>query len=294
MARSQEDGHVVALRTSTAAMACRAIGGELDASAAMDRMLATARALAGELRGRESAGGRIDVAMYLELGEAQPSGAGASQTFAGPVRRGARVAGLAAGRRDVDRAARSSRRSCTCRPRACGAACRTSEGSSAALTDATRGMERELTIRARSRAACSARCSAAAGVYIGLKSPFTESGLIPASVPSVALFTAIGRPMSAQEYNVSATCSGGAGAMAATAGLIGPVAAMSMMGHSYSGWVIAVMGLALGVFGVPLAVPLREPLVVDAKLPFPSGTAAGEVIRSMSAADGEGRGTRAR
>jgi len=84
VARSQEDGHVVALRTSTAAMACRAIGGELDASAAMDRMLATARALAGELRGRESAGGRIDVAMYLELGEAQPSGAGDSQTFAGP------------------------------------------------------------------------------------------------------------------------------------------------------------------------------------------------------------------
>jgi serine/threonine-protein kinase len=82
--RSQEDGHILALRTSTAAMACRAIGEELDAPAAVDRMLATARALAGELRGRESSGARIDVAMYLELGEAQRSGAGESQTFAGP------------------------------------------------------------------------------------------------------------------------------------------------------------------------------------------------------------------
>ena len=156
------------------------------------------------------------------------------------------------------------------------------------MSDATRGGERELTIRALLAGCVFGALFTAAGVYIGLKSPFTESGLIPASVLSVALFTAIGRPMSAQEYNVSATCSGGAGAMAATAGLIGPVAAMSMMGHSYSGWVIAVMGLALGVFGVLLAVPLREPLVVDAKLPFPSGTAAGEVIRSMSAVDGGG------
>ena len=82
--RSLEDGHAIALRTSTSAMACRALTAELDAAAAVDRMLATARALAGELRGRESGGARIDVAMYLELGEAQPSGAGDSQTFSGP------------------------------------------------------------------------------------------------------------------------------------------------------------------------------------------------------------------
>ena len=145
---------------------------------------------------------------------------------------------------------------------------------------------RELTLRALLAGCVLGALFTAAGVYIALKSPFSDAGLIPASVLSVAVFAAIRRPMSALENNVSATCSGGAAATAATAGLMGPAAAMAMMGHAYSGWTIAVVGLALAVFGVLLAVPLREPLVVEAKLPFPTGTAAGEVIRSMTAAGG--------
>jgi eukaryotic-like serine/threonine-protein kinase len=81
--RSQEDGHVLALRTSTSAMACRVVE-EADQQAAMERMVDAARRLAGELRGRSTTSGRIDVAMYLEIGEAQRSGSGDAQTLSGP------------------------------------------------------------------------------------------------------------------------------------------------------------------------------------------------------------------
>ena len=81
--RSQEDGHVVSLRTSTSAMACRAITKDLDERAVLERLTASARAISGELRDRGGEG-RIELAMYLELGEAQRSGAGESQAFSGP------------------------------------------------------------------------------------------------------------------------------------------------------------------------------------------------------------------
>jgi serine/threonine-protein kinase len=83
-ARTQEDGHVLALRTSTSVMACRAVsegGGE---QATMEQMIVSARALAEELRGRSSGNGRIGVAMYLDIGEAQRTGSAASQTLSGP------------------------------------------------------------------------------------------------------------------------------------------------------------------------------------------------------------------
>lgn len=148
---------------------------------------------------------------------------------------------------------------------------------------------RELTARALLAGCVLGAVFAAAAVYIGLKSPFTDTGLIPSSVLAFAMFAALRRPLSPLENNVSATCSGGAVGAAATAGLFGPLAAMSMMGHAYSVWAAAALGLALAVFGVLLAVPLRAPLVEEAKLPFPTGTATGEVIRSMTAMDDTAR-----
>jgi len=65
-------------------MACRTVDGEADQQATMERMMDSARALAGELRGRTTANGRIDIAVYLEIGEAQRSSTGNSQTLSGP------------------------------------------------------------------------------------------------------------------------------------------------------------------------------------------------------------------
>jgi uncharacterized oligopeptide transporter (OPT) family protein len=125
----------------------------------------------------------------------------------------------------------------------------------------------------------------ATNVYAGLKSGFSDAGLIAASVLAFAVFAALRRPLTAQENTVSATCSGAAAMSVSTAGLLGPVSAMFMMGSAPSMWAIAAFGAALSVFGVLLALPLRAPLVVEEQLAFPTGAATAEVIRSMAAPD---------
>jgi len=153
---------------------------------------------------------------------------------------------------------------------------------------------KELTPRALLAGCVLGALFTAASVYVGLKSPFSDSGAIAASVLAFAVFAAFRRPLSPLETNVSASCSSAAAATAATAGLLGPMAALSMMGTEHSTWTIAALGLALAIFGVLLAIPLREPLVVAEELPFPTGTATAEVIRSMTLADREeGRHARA-
>jgi serine/threonine-protein kinase len=82
--RAREDGHVVALRTGSAAMACRAIDSAADARAEIARMSGSARALVGALRGRPAVGARIELAVYLDVGEARRVGSGPLPTFSGP------------------------------------------------------------------------------------------------------------------------------------------------------------------------------------------------------------------
>lgn len=82
--RAREDGHVVAVRTGSAAMACRALDEVDDTRDGMERMVGSARALVGALRGRPAAGGRIEIAVYLDVGEARRVGAGPLPTFSGP------------------------------------------------------------------------------------------------------------------------------------------------------------------------------------------------------------------
>jgi hypothetical protein len=82
--RAQADGHVLALRTSTSVMACSSFAEAVGEGTMLERMIDFARTLAEELRGRTAGGGRIELAMYLDIGEAQRSGAGASQTLSGP------------------------------------------------------------------------------------------------------------------------------------------------------------------------------------------------------------------
>ncbi|HWO21624.1 MAG TPA: serine/threonine-protein kinase [Kofleriaceae bacterium] len=84
VARTQAEGHVVAMRTGTSAMACRVLGEDTGDQVTMDRMMSAARALAGEIRDRAGGSGRIELAMYLELGEALRSRAGDAQTLSGP------------------------------------------------------------------------------------------------------------------------------------------------------------------------------------------------------------------
>jgi serine/threonine-protein kinase len=82
--RAREDGHVVAVRTGSAAMACRALDEVDDTRDGMERIMGSARALVGALRGRPAAGARIEIAVYLDVGEARRVGSGPLPTFSGP------------------------------------------------------------------------------------------------------------------------------------------------------------------------------------------------------------------
>lgn len=84
VARAQADGHVLALRSSSAVMACLAVGDGGDEQATMERVVTAARALASELRTREAPSERVEIAMYLDIGEVERSGTGAGQTLSGP------------------------------------------------------------------------------------------------------------------------------------------------------------------------------------------------------------------
>ncbi|HEX9297001.1 MAG TPA: OPT family oligopeptide transporter [Polyangiaceae bacterium] len=135
---------------------------------------------------------------------------------------------------------------------------------------------------------------AAGNVYTGIKTGYVDGGSIAASVVAFALF-ARRKARSADSYspaenNLSQTIASSAAMMASTTGVVGPIAALSMAGHHYPSWAIALWGVALGALGIIVARSLRERLIVVEALPFPTGRATGEVIDAMHSA----RSTRGR
>jgi uncharacterized oligopeptide transporter (OPT) family protein len=126
---------------------------------------------------------------------------------------------------------------------------------------------------------------AAGNVYTGLKTAYVDGGSITAAVLAFALLGRTSRnknrPYSMAENNLTQTISSSAAVMSVVTGLTGPVAALSLGGHTYPFWVIAIWGMAVGAIGISIARSLRQRLVLTEELPFPSGRATGEVIESM-------------
>jgi uncharacterized oligopeptide transporter (OPT) family protein len=122
-------------------------------------------------------------------------------------------------------------------------------------------------------------------IYMGLKTGWWDSQNITAAVVGFALLgpsARLGRrPYSLLENNITQTAASSAGVMPATLGLLGALPALELMGHHYALWAVGVWGLALGVFGILLAVPLRQRFVIRESLPFPSAIATAEVMRAV-------------
>jgi putative OPT family oligopeptide transporter len=128
-----------------------------------------------------------------------------------------------------------------------------------------------------------------ANAYVGLISGLTISASIPASVMSVAIFTALYKffktpKASPLETNMSQTI-GSAGESLA-AGVIFTIPAMFMLGWdvSYGMQVLTISTVAAigGALGVTFMIPLRQYLIKKEHkvLPYPEGTACAEVIKS--------------
>jgi uncharacterized oligopeptide transporter (OPT) family protein len=130
-------------------------------------------------------------------------------------------------------------------------------------------------------------------IYMGLKSNWWDSGNITAAILGFALCAPSARVRGQRytllENNITQTTAGSAAAMPATIGLLGALPALELAGHHYAWWELAAWGSALALFGILLAIPLRQRYVVGEPLTFPSGVATAEVMQAIHASSAEAR-----
>ncbi len=130
-------------------------------------------------------------------------------------------------------------------------------------------------------------------VYMGLKSNWWDSGNVTAAILGFALCARAGRTRgrrySLLENNITQTTASAAAVIPATMGLLGALPALEMAGYRYSGLALVAWGMALALFGILLARPLRERYVIRQPLPFPSGIATAEVMQAIHASSADAR-----
>ncbi|AKJ00271.1 OPT family oligopeptide transporter [Archangium gephyra] len=142
----------------------------------------------------------------------------------------------------------------------------------------------ELTARALVAGGLIGAVLAVTNVYTGLKTGFWESGCVLSSLLAFGGLSAMARrgpPVSPLETNLSQTAAVSVGAVPATAGLLGAVPALAMLGTQPPGWAVALWGVGLGTLGVLFAFALRRRLLEDEALPFPTGAATAELISTL-------------
>src|SRR5262249_13016829 len=121
----------------------------------------------------------------------------------------------------------------------------------------------------------------AATVYLALKAGLTVSASIPIAVLAIAVFKRIGKS-TILENNIVQTI-GSAGESVA-AGVVFTIPALIFFGERgqsfFNYFQITVLGLAGGILGVLMMVPLRRALIVKEHgvLPYPEGAACADVL----------------
>ncbi len=136
----------------------------------------------------------------------------------------------------------------------------------------------ELTPRALASGLLVGALLCVANLYMGLKTGIADSGHVTASVLAFAL--ASGR-LSRLENNLAQTAAVAAGAIPSTAGLLGAVPALALLGREVPGWGIALWGIALALLGILFGALLRHRLLDEERLPFPTSVATAEVIEVL-------------
>lgn len=142
--------------------------------------------------------------------------------------------------------------------------------------------EREFSARALIAGCLIGGLLAAGNVYTGLKIAYIDGGSITAALVGFAIFSVwrTRSPYTPLENNITQTTAGAAAVMGAVAGLAGPIPALKLFGQEASTFSLLAWGLSVGVLGVVLGAGLRHRLIVEEKLPFPTGVATAELIRA--------------
>lgn len=126
---------------------------------------------------------------------------------------------------------------------------------------------------------------AVSNVYMGLKTGWWESGSIMAAMLGFSGLSALSRRSGVApavlETNLVQTAASSVGAMPAAAGLLGSLPALALMGVAVPAWSVVVWGVSLGVIGVLATHLLRQRLLVEEALAFPTGVATAEIVTAM-------------
>ena len=135
----------------------------------------------------------------------------------------------------------------------------------------------ELTLRSLALGCVLAVIFTAANTYLGLLVGLTFASAIPAAVISMALLRAFRSSTIWENMTVQTVASVG-GSMSA---IIFVLPALVMVGWwtGFPFWTAFLVCALGGVLGVTFSIPLRRALVIDARLPYPEGVAAAEVLK---------------
>jgi putative OPT family oligopeptide transporter len=147
-------------------------------------------------------------------------------------------------------------------------------------------LEPELTVRALLVGAGTGLVLLVTNLYVGLKTGWWDGGSVTAAIVGFAILGRARTPYSPLENNVSQATASSVAAMPATAGLLGSLPALQLVGQRVPTLPLIAWAIAVGVVGVLAATVLARRLIVAEKLPFPTGIATAQVITAMHAAGG--------
>ena len=132
-------------------------------------------------------------------------------------------------------------------------------------------------------------------LYVGLKTGWGLGVTITSCIIAYAVFTFLerivpayrNRPFSTLENYTMSSAASAAGYMS-SAGLVSAIPALYLTtGRLLTWWEIGLWLFALSILGVFMAIPLKRQLINVDQLPFPSGIATAETLKSMHSEGGE-------
>ncbi len=152
----------------------------------------------------------------------------------------------------------------------------------------------QLTLRALVMGAFIGFLMAASNLYTTLKLGWSFGVVVTAVVLSYALWNGLralsgGRigPMSILENNCMASCASAAGYSTGSTVGVAFGALLLIQGHHQPWYVVAAYVCFTAGLGVFLAIPMKRRMINHEQLPFPTGTAAAETLRSLYTAGAE-------
>ena len=132
-------------------------------------------------------------------------------------------------------------------------------------------------------------------LYVGLKTGWSLGVTVTACIIAYAVFKSLEAVIPAYRRdpftileNCTMTSAASAAGYISSATLVSSIPALYLMtGRSLASWQMMVWAASVSILGVFMAIPLKRQLINIDKLPFPSGTATAETLKSLHSSGGK-------